>query len=150
MNSGVAHRHKKKSVSRKQVNQAHILGDGYDSLRQAAVRMVLLLIKARGGMRGAHLITFKNMMQSNPYFEKLNNSQRESLLAEEAALVSEDHEAALSDLPNLLMTPKEAKLAISILESVVGKAEQLSSLPRNMMNRIVEALNHSSKQLKPQ
>ncbi|MFM1870555.1 MAG: hypothetical protein RLY99_1299 [Pseudomonadota bacterium] len=150
MNSGVAHRHKKKSVSRKQVNQAHILGDGYDSLRQAAVRMVLLLIKARGGMRGAHLITFKNMMQSNPYFEKLNNSQRESLLAEEAALVSEDHEAALSDLPNLLMTPKEAKLAISILESVVGKAEQLSSLPRNMMNRIVEALNHSTKQLKPQ
>ncbi len=35
-------------------------------------------------MRGAHLITFKNMMQSNSYFAKLNDSQREALLAEVA------------------------------------------------------------------
>ncbi|MFM8461402.1 MAG: hypothetical protein ACKOAB_04925, partial [Polynucleobacter victoriensis] len=134
---------------RKQRNQTHLLEDGYDSLRQAVVRMVLLLIKARGGMRGAHLITFKNMMQSNSYFAKLNDSQREALLAEEAAWVSEDHEAALSNLPELLKTPQEAKIAISILESVVGKAEQLSSLPRNMMNRIIESLNHFTKRLKP-
>jgi hypothetical protein len=140
------HENSKNPVALKiQTTHTQSLNDGKDSLRQAVVRMVLLLIKARGGMRGAHLITFKNMIESNPIFKPLNKEQRESLLAYESALVSDNHELALFELPQLLKTNASRLKAMSLLEVVVGKSEQLSALPRNMMNRIYEILFENTK-----
>jgi len=127
--------------SSNQANDLLLLNDGKDMLRQSVVRMVLLLIKARGGMRGAHLITFRNLIESDPLFIKLDKDDRELLLAHEAARVSDDPEGALIELPLLLKNRAERTKAIQLLEVVVGKAEQLSALPRNMMNRILDLLN---------
>jgi len=41
--------------------------------------MVLLLIKARGGMRGAHLITFKNLIESDPIFQASLANKRSAI-----------------------------------------------------------------------
>lgn len=136
---------KNKMSSVKIPSHAHLLNDGKDQLRQAVVRMVLLLIKARGGMRGAHLITFKNLMESNPIFKPLSKNQKESLLAQESAVVSDDYETALLELADLLKTQPMRVKAIQLLEIVVGKPEQLSALPRNMLNRITDLLFNKKK-----
>lgn len=116
------------------------LYDGLDELRRAVVRIVLLLIKARGGMRGAHLITFRNLLDQNEYFLSLNPSQREALLSHEASLVVEDAETAFEELAKLLPDIKMRDVALELVEQVVGKAEQLSESPRTMLNRITALL----------
>ena len=105
--------------------------------------MVLLLIKARGGMRGAHLLTFKKLLDEDPHYTALNSAQKEALLSHETAIVAENSSMALDHLAQLLINPNERKVALKLLESVVGKADQLSEAPRKVMLQIQALLKIS-------
>ena len=119
---------------------AHIAHGGY---AEAVVRMMILLAKARGGVRRTRLARSSALMQSEAPFAEMSASARQALIREQTLAVELDMEAALAALPKLLPTPEDRSRALSTVEGVAGPEAELGEGAQGMLARIRAVLTGS-------
>jgi hypothetical protein len=112
---------------------AHIAHGGY---AEAVVRMMILLAKARGGVRRTRLARSSALMQSEAPFAQMSASARQALIREQTLAVELDAEGALAALPKLLPTPEDRSRALSTVEGVAGPEAELGEAAQAMLARI--------------
>jgi pimeloyl-ACP methyl ester carboxylesterase len=107
---------------------------------EAVVRMMLLLARARGGVRRSKLERSKHLLSSQPPFAAMSETGRQTLIQTQSELVSLAPEECLASLPALLPAPKQRRRAIDVVQQVAGPTEDLDDRTNDMLLRIHRVL----------
>ncbi|MCB4823939.1 DUF3141 domain-containing protein [Roseicella aerolata] len=103
---------------------------------EAVIRMMLLLARARGGVRRSKLERSKYLLSSQLPFAAMSETGRLELIQTQTRLVSLAPEECLASLPVLLPAPEERKRAVDVVQQVAGPMEDLDDRTREMLRRI--------------
>jgi pimeloyl-ACP methyl ester carboxylesterase/tellurite resistance protein len=112
---------------------ARISAGGY---AEAVVRMMILLAKARGGVRRNRLARSQAMLTSEPPFAAMTSAARQALIREQTVVVEMAPEEALAALPLLLATTEDRKRALDAVLAVAGPEEELGDGASAMLLRL--------------
>jgi pimeloyl-ACP methyl ester carboxylesterase len=103
---------------------------------EAVVRMMILLAKARGGVRRNRLARSQAMLTGEPPFAEMTSAARQALIREQTVVVEMAPEEALAALPLLLATSEERKRALDAVLAVAGPEEELGDRAGAMLMRL--------------
>jgi len=96
-----------------------LAGMTHGSVREAVVRMLLLLMKANGSVRRETLDSVQTRLRESHAFEGTPAQAMRAILAAQSIIVAYEPEQALKTLENLLPTPDQRREAMQILRSVL-------------------------------
>jgi hypothetical protein len=97
---------------------------------EAVVRMMILLAKARGGVRRNRLARSNTLLTTEEPFAQLTASARQALIREQTVVVEMAPSEAFDTLVKLLATPKDRRRALATVEDVAGPEEELGEPAR--------------------
>jgi pimeloyl-ACP methyl ester carboxylesterase len=103
---------------------------------EAVVRMMILLAKARGGVRRNRLARSQAMLTGEAPFAEMSSAARQALIREQTVVVEMAPEEALAALPLLLATSEERKRALDAVLAVAGPEEELGDRAGAMLMRL--------------
>jgi hypothetical protein len=107
---------------------------------EAVVRMMVLLAKARGGVRRSRLSRSQALLTTAEPFASLTSAARQALIREQTIIAELAPEVAVAALPDLLPTEEERRHALEAVESVAGPEEELGEAALAMLRRLREVL----------
>jgi pimeloyl-ACP methyl ester carboxylesterase len=110
------------------------------SYAEAVVRMMILLAKARGGVRRNRLARSNALLTTQEPFASLTAAARQALIREQTVVVEMAPEQALATLPALLPMAAERQHALTTVEAVAGPEEELGAPAQAMLARLREVL----------
>jgi pimeloyl-ACP methyl ester carboxylesterase len=116
---------------------ARIAEGGY---AEAVVRMMILLAKARGGVRRNRLARSQAMLTTEEPFASLTAAARQALIREQTVVVEMAPEQALATLPTLLPEAALRQRALDAVIGVAGPEEELGDRAGAMLERLREVL----------
>lgn len=122
---------------------ARIREGGY---AEAVVRMMILLARARGGVRRDRLARSNALLRSEPPFSGMTPEERGALIRQQTVICAMAPAEALATLPALLPDPAERARAIAAVEGVAGPEEELGEAARAMLQQIRATLGHDARQ----
>jgi pimeloyl-ACP methyl ester carboxylesterase len=117
---------------------ARIAEGGY---AEAVIRMMILLARARGGVRRSRLARSQAVLTGEAPFAGMTAAARQALIREQTLIVELAPEEALAALPRLLPTPALRRKALATVEGVAGPEEELGEAARDMLARQRETLD---------
>jgi pimeloyl-ACP methyl ester carboxylesterase/tellurite resistance protein len=103
---------------------------------EAVVRMMILLAKARGGVRRNRLARSQAMLTGEAPFAEMTSAARQALIREQTVVVEMAPEEALAALPLLLATSEERRRALDAVVAVAGPEEELGDRAGAMLMRL--------------
>jgi pimeloyl-ACP methyl ester carboxylesterase len=106
----------------------------------AVVRMMILLARARGGVRRDRLARSNTLLTSESPFAEMSAEARQTLIREQTLIVAVVPEEALAALPVLLARAPERRRALAAVEGVAGPESELNEGALAMLRRLREAL----------
>jgi pimeloyl-ACP methyl ester carboxylesterase len=110
------------------------------SYAEAVVRMMILLARARGGVRRSRLARSQAVLTGEAPFAELTASARQALIREQTLVVEMAPEEALQTLPKLLPDKAERRRALATVEGVAGPEEELGEPAQAMLARLRQVL----------
>jgi pimeloyl-ACP methyl ester carboxylesterase len=116
---------------------ARIAEGGY---AEAVIRMMILLARARGGVRRSRLARSQALLTGESPFAELTAAARQALIREQTLIVELAPEEALAALPKLLPTAALRRKALNAVEAVAGPEDELGEAARDMLSRQRETL----------
>ena len=116
---------------------ARIAEGGY---AEAVIRMMILLARARGGVRRNRLARSNALLTGEAPFAQMTPEARQALIREQTLVVEVAPEAALAALPRLLHDKDEARMALSVVEEVAGPEEDLGEPAQAMLAQLRKVL----------
>lgn len=103
---------------------------------EAVVRMMILLAKARGGVRRTRLARSNVLLTTEQPFAALTAAARQALIREQALVVELAPEEALAALTTLLPSAEERRRALDVVEGVAGPEDELGDRAAAMLARL--------------
>ncbi|WP_237213859.1 DUF3141 domain-containing protein [Falsiroseomonas oryziterrae] len=116
---------------------ARIAAGGY---AEAVIRMMILLARARGGVRRSRLARSQAVLTGEAPFADMTAAARQALIREQTLIVELSPEEALAALPKLLPTKAERRRALDTVEEVAGPEDELGDAALGMLRRLREVL----------
>jgi hypothetical protein len=110
------------------------------SYAEAVVRMMILLARARGGVRRSRLARSQAVLTGEPPFAELTAAARQALIREQTLVVEMAPEEALQTLPKLLPDKAERRRALETVEGVAGPEDELGEPAQAMLARLRQVL----------
>lgn len=112
---------------------ARIAEGGY---AEAVIRMMILLARARGGVRRNRLARSNALLTGEAPFAQMTAAERQVLIREQTLVVELAPEVALAALPKLFHDADEARRALAVVEDVAGPEEDLGEPAQAMLARL--------------
>ena len=112
---------------------ARIADGGY---AEAVVRMMILLARARGGVRRNRLARSNALLTNEAPFAQMSAQARQALIHEQTLQVELAPEAALQSLTKLLATAAERRRALATVADVAGPEDELGEPALAMLDRL--------------
>ncbi|NKE45756.1 DUF3141 domain-containing protein [Roseomonas frigidaquae] len=103
---------------------------------EAVVRMMILLAKARGGVRRSRLARSNALLTTEEPFAQMTASARQALIREQTVVVEMAPQEAFDTLAKLLATPTDRRRALATVEDVAGPEEELGEPAQAMLARL--------------
>jgi pimeloyl-ACP methyl ester carboxylesterase len=103
---------------------------------EAVVRMMILLARARGGVRRSRLARSQALLTGESPFAELTAAARQALIREQTLIVEVAPEEALASLPALLPEAADRRRAIEVVEAVAGPEDELGEPAQAMLARL--------------
>jgi pimeloyl-ACP methyl ester carboxylesterase len=116
---------------------ARIAEGGY---AEAVVRMMILLARARGGVRRSRLARSQAVLTGEAPFAEMTAAARQALIREQTLVVELAPEEALATLPQLLSRAAERRRALKTVQAVAGPEEELGEPAQAMLSRLRDVL----------
>ncbi len=116
---------------------ARIAEGGY---AEAVVRMMILLAKARGGVRRNRLERSNALLTGEEPFASLSSAARQALIREQTVVVEMAPDEAVATLPELLPDPSDRSRALSTVSDVAGPEEEMGERAQAMLARLRQVL----------
>jgi tellurite resistance protein len=110
------------------------------SYAEAVVRMMILLARARGGVRRSRLARSQAVLTGEAPFAELTAAARQALIREQTLVVEMAPEEALQTLPKLLPDKAERRRALTTVEDVAGPEDELGEPAQAMLARLRKVL----------
>ncbi|OYX08689.1 MAG: hypothetical protein B7Z15_14835, partial [Rhizobiales bacterium 32-66-8] len=110
------------------------IGEG--GYAEAVVRMMILLAKARGGVRRNRLARSNLLLTTEEPFAQLTSSARQALIREQTVVVEMAPEEALATLAALLPEAEGRRRALATVEDVAGPEDELGAPALAMLDRL--------------
>ena len=120
-----------------QVAMARIAEGGY---AEAVVRMMILLARARGGVRRDRLARSNALLTGESPFAEMSADARQSMIREQTLVVAVDAEQALATLPQLLPSAPDRRRALQTVADVAGPEDDQPEAVLAMLARLRETL----------
>ena len=120
-----------------QVAMARIAEGGY---AEAVVRMMILLARARGGVRRDRLARSSALLTGESPFAEMSADARQSMIREQTLVVAVDAEQALATLPQLLPSAPDRRRALQTVADVAGPEDDQPEAVLAMLARLRETL----------
>lgn len=114
------------------------IGEG--GYAEAVIRMMILLARARGGVRRTRLARSQAVLTGEAPFADMTSAARQALIREQTLIVEMAPEEALDALPTLLPTKAERRRALDTVEGVAGPEDELGEPALAMLGRLRGAL----------
>ena len=103
---------------------------------EAVIRMMVLLARARGGVRRNRLARSQAVLTGEAPFADMTSAARQALIREQTLIVEMAPEEALAALPTLLPTKAERRRALDTVEGVAGPEDELGEPALAMLGRL--------------
>jgi hypothetical protein len=113
---------------------------------EAVIRMMLLLAKARGGVRRSRLARSKLLLNSQPPFSAMPQARRQAVIQAQGTLVAQVPELCIDTLPLLLPDTDMRRQAMAAVEQVAGPVDDLGMAARAMLGRLRATLGRDAGQ----
>lgn len=110
------------------------IGEG--GYAEAVIRMMILLARARGGVRRTRLARSQAVLTGEAPFADMTSAARQALIREQTLIVEMAAEEALAALPALLPTKAERRRALDTVEGVAGPEDELGEPALEMLGRL--------------
>jgi len=107
---------------------------------EAVIRMMILLARARGGVRRSRLERSQAVLTGEAPFADMTAAARQALIREQTLIVELAPDDALAALPRLVASKAERRRALDTVESVAGPEEELGDPALAMLRRLRGAL----------
>ena len=107
---------------------------------EAVIRMMILLARARGGVRRTRLARSQAVLTEESPFADMTAAARQALIREQTLIVELRPEEALTSLATLLPTKAERRRALATVEGVAGPEDELGEPALAMLGRLRAAL----------
>jgi hypothetical protein len=107
---------------------------------EAVIRMMILLARARGGVRRTRLARSQAVLTEESPFADMTAAARQALIREQTVIVELRPEDALASLATLLPTKAERRRALDTVEGVAGPEDELGEPALVMLGRLRSAL----------
>jgi pimeloyl-ACP methyl ester carboxylesterase len=107
---------------------------------EAVVRMMILLARARGGVRRSRLARSQAVLTGEAPFADMTAAARQALIREQTLVVEMAPEEALGTLPKLLADAADRHRALATVEGVAGPEEELGVPAQAMLGRLRDTL----------
>ncbi len=108
---------------------------------EAVIRMMIMLARARGGVRRAALARSQAVLTGEAPFAEMTAAARQALIREQTLIVEMAPEEALSSLLKLLPGQAERRRALDVVEGVAGPEAELGEAAQAMLGRLRAALS---------
>lgn len=118
-----------------EVKQA-IANAGQGGYKEAIIRMLLLIARARGAVRRDRLERSNNMIHSRPPFDTMTAEERADLIYQQTLIVKFAPEEAMASLPQLLKDDVERYRAINVVLDIAGPVEDMDPQTITMFKRL--------------
>jgi tellurite resistance protein len=105
--------------------QAHLLNVARGGFVEAVIRMLIVLAQARGSVRRTRLERSAQVLTMHEPFASLGSERRATLIQEQTVIVEFEPEAAVQALPGLLLTEKDRREAVDVVEFIAGPLEEM-------------------------
>jgi tellurite resistance protein len=103
---------------------------------EAVVRMMILMARARGGVRRSRLARSNALLTTEEPFASLGAEARQAMIREQTLLVEIAPEQALETLPVLLPDAETRARALATVADVAGPEEELGEAAQAMLDRL--------------
>jgi pimeloyl-ACP methyl ester carboxylesterase len=107
---------------------------------EAVIRMMILLARARGGVRRSRLARSQAVLTGEAPFAEMTSAARQALIREQTLIVELAAEEALAALPTLLPSRAERRRALNTVEGVAGPEEELGEPALAMLGQLRKVL----------
>lgn len=103
---------------------------------EAVVRMMILLAKARGGVRRNRLARSNTLLTTEEPFAHMTSSARQALIREQTVAVEMAPQEAFDTLATLLPNSADRRRALAVVADVAGPEEELGEPATVMLARL--------------
>jgi pimeloyl-ACP methyl ester carboxylesterase len=104
--------------------------------REAIIRMLVLLARARGSVRRDRLERSNRMLHARPPFDSMTQEDRNALIYEQSLIVQFAPDEALASLPQLLKDDVDRYRAINLVLDIAGPVEEMDATTITMFKRL--------------
>ncbi|PDT19363.1 DUF3141 domain-containing protein [Rhizobium hidalgonense] len=113
-------------------------------LADAIIRMVVLLVSDRGGIRRDRLARWSRVLTEDEPFRSLSADHLAEITRVQTAIVTFEPEQAIETLPLLLTEPRQRQLAYAAACYIPGSRAEMSSSTVAMLQRFADVLGQPS------
>jgi pimeloyl-ACP methyl ester carboxylesterase/tellurite resistance protein len=103
---------------------------------EAVVRMMILMAKARGGVRRSRLARSNTLLTTEAPFAQMTSSARQALIREQTVVVEMAPQEAFDTLATLLPDAESRQRALTTVADVAGPEEELGEPALAMLGRL--------------
>jgi len=107
---------------------------------EGIIRMLVLLARARGGVRRERLERSDRLLHAKPPFNSMTPELRSHLIHEQSLIVEFASEEAITSLADILVDPVDRYRALNLVLDVAGPIEQMDAATVAMFKRFQAAL----------
>ena len=98
--------------------------------------MMILLARARGGVRRSRLARSNALLTTEAPFAAMTPAARQALIREQTVIASMAQDEALAALPKLLPKAAERRQALAAVEAVAGPEGELGEAAQAMLAQL--------------
>ncbi|MBL6457936.1 DUF3141 domain-containing protein [Belnapia sp. T6] len=110
----------------------------------AVIRMMILLARARGGVRRSRLARSNALLTTELPFAAMTPAERQAMIRQQTVIAGMAPAEALASLPALLPEPEERVRALAAVESVAGPEEELGEAAQAMLAQLRNVLRSTA------
>ncbi|NKC34589.1 DUF3141 domain-containing protein, partial [Roseomonas sp. BU-1] len=107
---------------------------------EAVIRMLVMLVESRGGVRRDRLERSARVLTTDVPFAGLSAEQRTLVIREQTLVVTLAPEQALATLPRLLPRQEERELALRVVRYIPGRIDEMAPHTFETLRRMAEVL----------
>jgi pimeloyl-ACP methyl ester carboxylesterase len=107
---------------------------------EGIIRMLVLLARARGGVRRERLERSDRLLHAKPPFNSMTPELRSHLIHEQSLIVEFAGDEAITSLADILVDPVDRYRALNLVLDVAGPIEQMDAVTVAMFKRFQAAL----------
>lgn len=107
---------------------------------EAVIRMLVLLVEERGGVRRDRLERWSHVLTQDEPFRSLGAERLEFILHQQTMIASSEPERAIETLPLLVSDPEERRRAYLLVRYIPGTVREMSRRTVALLQRFAEVL----------